>query len=67
MSYYSVKVSVTIEDDKSGKVKNITELYLVEAEGVTDAEAKVYTDFEGYRDEWEVVSTVKTKILKVIS
>jgi hypothetical protein len=65
MSYYNVKVNVTTESDK-GQIKQKSELYLVEAESVTEAEAKMYKDFEGYNDDWEVVSTVKTKIIKVV-
>jgi deoxyribodipyrimidine photolyase len=65
MSYYNVKVSVSIESD-TGKVKKNTEQYLVEAESVTEAEAKMYKDFEGYSGDWEVTSTVKTKIIKVV-
>lgn len=65
MSYYNVKVNVTIENDK-GQPKQRPELYLVEAESVTEAEAKMYKDFEGYGNDWEVVATVKTKIVKVV-
>ena len=60
MSYYNVKVNVTID----GKTK--PELYLVDAESCTEAEAKIYKDFEGFTEDWEVVATVKTKIAKVI-
>ena len=40
MAYYIVKVKVHHEDDK-GKVKKVTEQYLVDAVSVTDAEVKV--------------------------
>jgi hypothetical protein len=46
MSYYVVKVKVNQEDAK-GRIKKLTEQYMVHAVSVTDAEAKVVADFEG--------------------
>ena len=46
MAYYIVKVKVHHEDDK-GKVKKVTEQYLVDAVSVTDAEVKVTKEFFG--------------------
>lgn len=66
MSYYMVKVDLIIQDETTGKLKRHTEQYIVNAVSVTDAEAKVYADFEGYTGDFEVVSTVKTKIAKVL-
>lgn len=65
MNYYVAKVKVHHEDDK-GRVKKITEQYLVNAVSVTDAEAKVVGDFEGSNLEYEVTSVSETKIIKVI-
>lgn len=65
MTYYNAKVKVTTEDDR-GKLKTRSELYLVDALSVTEAEAKVYKDFEGFTDDWEVVSVAQTKVVKVI-
>ena len=65
MNYYIAKVKVHHEDDK-GRVKKVTEQYLVNAVSVTDAEAKVVQDFEGSNLEYEVTSVSETKILKVI-
>ena len=65
MNYYIAKVKVHHEDDK-GRVKKVTEQYLVNAVSVTDAEAKVVQDFEGSNLEYEVTKVSETKILKVI-
>ena len=65
MAFYIAKVKVHHEDDK-GRVKKITEQYLVNAVSVTDAEAKVVSDFEGSNLEYEVTAVVETKIVSVI-
>ena len=64
MSYYSAKVSLTV--DSGNKLKKITEMYLVDAESVTHAEAMVTKDFEGQGIEFEVKAVSKSKIVKVI-
>jgi hypothetical protein len=65
MAYYIAKVKVHHEDDK-GRVKKVTEQYLVNAVSVTDAEAKVVADFEGSNLEYEVTAVMETKIVSVI-
>ena len=65
MAFYIAKVKVHHEDDK-GRVKKITEQYLVNAVSVTDAEAKVVADFEGSNLEYEVTAVMETKIVSVI-
>lgn len=65
MSYYNVKVTLKIENEK-GQMKNKSELYLVEAVSVTDAEAKIYKDFENYKGDWEVTAIIQTKVVKII-
>ena len=45
MKYYIAKVKVHHTDDK-GRVKKLTEQYVVNAVSVTDAETKVTKDFE---------------------
>ena len=44
MKYYIAKVKVHHTDDK-GRVKKLTEQYVVNAVSVTDAETKVVKDF----------------------
>ncbi len=65
MAYYIAKVKVHHSDDK-GRVKKVTEQYLVNAVSVTDAETKVVKDFEGSNLEFEVTAVVETKIVSVI-
>ena len=45
MSYYTAKVSLAVDTAKG--VKRVTEMYLVDAQSVTHAEAMVVKDFEG--------------------
>lgn len=65
MAYYIAKVKVHHEDDK-GRVKKITEQYLVDAVSVTDAEVKVTEEFDGSSVEFEVSAVIETKLVKVI-
>jgi hypothetical protein len=64
--YYSVTVSVEIEDAK-GKIKKQKENYLVDALSVTEAEAKLVKKFvnEAVQLEYEVVKVSETRILEV--
>jgi hypothetical protein len=68
MSYYTAKVQLTQEFDtpKGTKEKKVTETYLVEALSVTEAEAKVVKDFQGYTLDFEVKSVSASKIIKII-
>jgi hypothetical protein len=49
-----------------GKVQKVTEKYLVEAFSATEAEAKIYKEFEG-NSNFDVEKVVKSRILKVIN
>ena len=64
MAYYIAKVKVHHEDDK-GRVKKVTEQYVVNAVSVTDAEAKVVAEFEGSNLEYEVSAVTETKIVSI--
>lgn len=64
MSYYTAKVQ--LEDDSSGKIKNVTEMYLVKAMSVTEAEALVVKDFGSTTLDFEVKAVVASKIIKII-
>jgi hypothetical protein len=68
MSYYVAKVQLTDEVDtpKGVKTKRTTESYLVEAMSVTEAEAKVVKDFDGYSFDFEVKSVNASKIVKIL-
>ena len=64
MSYYSAKVSLAVDTAKG--VKRVTEMYLVDAQSVTHAEAMVVKDFEGQGIDFEVKAVSNSKIVKVI-
>lgn len=68
MSYYVARVQLTDEVDtpKGPKIKKISETYLVEAMSVTEAEAKVVKDFQGYTFDFEVKSVTASRIVKIL-
>lgn len=66
MAYYIAKVQVQFADEKSGKIKNVTEQYLVEAVSVTDAEAIVTKAFQSDPRGFEVKSVNESKISEVL-
>ena len=68
MSYYTAKVQLTtIVDTPNGtKEKKATEMYLVEAMSVTEAEAKVVKDFQGVMLDFEVKAVTNSRIIKII-
>jgi hypothetical protein len=67
MQYFQVKVQFTVEDSK-GKVKKQSVNYLVDAQSVTEAEART-VKFLTNNDEqaFEVKSASESKIFDVIS
>jgi hypothetical protein len=62
--YWQVDVKIEFENDR-GRVQKIVEKYLVNAFSATDAEAKIYKEFEG-ESNFTVEKVVKSKILKTI-
>jgi hypothetical protein len=68
MAYYTARVQwVDVVDTPKGqKEKKVTESYLVDAMSVTEAEAKVVKDFEGYSFDFEVKGVTQSKIVKII-
>lgn len=68
MAYYTARVQwVDVVDTPKGqKEKKISETYLVDAMSVTEAEAKVVKDFEGYNFDFEVKGVNQSKIVKII-
>lgn len=66
--YYEVLVQLKMENDK-GKIKNVKELYLVDAMSVTEAEAKVVETFtkSGFSQDYSVVSVKGSKVVDVIT
>jgi|5B_taG_2_1085324.scaffolds.fasta_scaffold07748_2 hypothetical protein len=68
MAYYTAKVQLTtLTDTANGtKEKKATEMYLVEALSVTEAEAKVVKDFGNSTLDFEVKAVTNSKIIKII-
>lgn len=69
MKYFEVVVQVRHEsEDSKGnvKVKKVSEIYLVDAMTITEAEARVVKHLSGLRD-FEVVQAKSSKILEVVS
>jgi len=68
MAYYTAKVQLTtlVDTPKGTKEKRATEIYLVEALSVTEAEAKVVKDFGNSTLDFEVKAVNNSKIIKII-
>ncbi len=66
--FFEVTVSIVVATLKNGKDKKNKEIYLVDALSVTEAEAKVVTDFEdsGVQIEYKVSSAKESRVLRVI-
>lgn len=62
--YFKVKVKVTYEK-ANGRLGKRSEEYLVRCGTVTEAEARIYQEFESYPNDWVVASATETKILDV--
>jgi hypothetical protein len=70
MKYFEVLVQVRTEtEDSKGnvKVKKNSELYLVDAMSVTEAEARVVKLFIGSTFDFEVISVRGSKVIEVVS
>ena len=65
MAYYIAKVKVQDENER-GRLITTNEVYCVEAQSCTEAEAKVVKEFENVQVEFEVNETKKSKILKIL-
>lgn len=63
-NYWTVTVQIQHETDK-GKIQRTNEQYLVDAVSATDAEAKIFKEFEG-ESNFEVIRVIQSKIIKVI-
>jgi hypothetical protein len=62
--YWQVTVLFEIESD-SGRSQKVKELYLLEAVSATDAEAKVYKNFEG-ESNFSVIKAEQSRIIDVL-
>ena len=68
MKYFEVIVEVEVATLKNGNPKLKKEIYLVDAQSVTEAEARVIKDFEnaGIRIDYKVASAKESRVLRVI-
>ena len=71
MSYFEVQVAIRYETQGAKgatRIKTVKENYLVDAESVTEAEARVVEDFTkaGFSQDYEVVGVKASKIQKFI-
>jgi hypothetical protein len=62
--YYTARVVVEFETD-NGKVKKVSETYLVEASSVTHAESIVHREFSKEQRDFEVKSVTQSRYLDV--
>ena len=65
MAYFIATVKVKDENER-GRITSNNEVYCVEAETVTEAEAKVVKEFENQSVEYHVKSVKESKILKIL-
>ncbi len=65
-TYFNTKIKYKLEDDQ-GKLKTITEEYLVDAVNFTEAEARITQHLSDSMGEFTVEKVTKTKIIEVIN
>lgn len=66
-NYFQVKVQFTVEDGK-GKIKKQNVLYLVDAQSVTEAEARMVQHLtEQGEQEFEVTAAIASPIVSVVT
>ena len=68
MKYFEVSVEVEVATLKNGNPKLKKEIYLVDAQSVTEAEARTVKDFEdsGVQISYKVSGAKESRILRVI-
>jgi hypothetical protein len=66
--YFEVTVEVVVATQKNGKDKKAKEIYLVDAQSVTEAEARVVQDFEtaGVQIDYKVSGAKESRVIRVI-
>ena len=65
MAYFIATVKVQDQNER-GRITSNNEVYCVESETVTEAEAKVVKEFEGVGVEYQVKSVKESKIIKIL-
>jgi hypothetical protein len=66
--FFEVTVEVVVAMQKNGKEKKNKEIYLVDAQSVTEAEARVVNDFvkAGVQIDYKVSGAKESRVLRVI-
>ena len=65
MAYFIATVKVQDQNERGRNTTN-NEVYCVEAETVTEAEAKVVKEFESYTMDYHLKSVKESKIIKIL-
>ena len=65
MAYFIATVKVQDQNER-GRITSNNEVYCVEAETVTEAEAKVVKEFGNYTMDYHVKSVKESKIIKIL-
>ena len=65
MAYFIATVKVKDENER-GRITSNNEVYCVEAETCTEAEAKVVKEFENQSIDYHVKSVKESKIIKIL-
>lgn len=55
-----------MDTNDRGRSTSTNEVYCVEAESCTEAEAKTVKEFEGYSEDFQVKSVRESKIIKIL-
>lgn len=68
MKFFEVVVEVEVATLKNGNPKLKKEIYLVDAQSVTEAEARVVSDFEqsGVQISYKVSGAKESRVIRVI-
>ena len=68
MKYFEVTVEVEVATLKNGNPKLKKEIYLVDAQSVTEAESRTVKDFEdsGVQIDYKVSGAKESRVLRVI-
>jgi hypothetical protein len=64
--WYTVTIQFVIEDEQTGKIKKIKENYMTKAISITDAEANVIKDLDGYMGDYRILNCAESKIVRVL-
>jgi|GEM_PF-2044428 hypothetical protein len=64
--WYTVTIQFIVEDEQTGKVKKIKENHLTKAISVTDAEASVIKDLEGYMGDYRILKVDESRYTRII-